>query len=102
MAIHLILTTIITINSYLHYQTLTLPGMQIQSGRKLLAQSYLKQGEWQTALQRGDWKPEHVRDALNSYSASTIATPTKRGIHRLLQTLKSSLHLLHSKIETDL
>jgi FKBP12-rapamycin complex-associated protein len=39
--------------------------------RKLLAKSYLKQGEWQTALQRGDWKPEHVREVLNAYSAAT-------------------------------
>jgi FKBP12-rapamycin complex-associated protein len=39
--------------------------------KKLLAKSYLKQGEWQTALQRGDWKPEHVREVLNAYSAAT-------------------------------
>ncbi|THC91833.1 hypothetical protein EYZ11_008703 [Aspergillus tanneri] len=39
--------------------------------RKLLAKSYLKQGEWQTAFQRGDWKPEHVREVLTAYSAAT-------------------------------
>ncbi|PGH33947.1 FKBP12-rapamycin complex-associated protein [[Emmonsia] crescens] len=39
--------------------------------RRLLAKSHLKQGEWQTALQRGDWTSEGVRDVLNSYSAAT-------------------------------
>lgn len=39
--------------------------------RRLLAKSYLKLGEWQTALQRGDWKAEHVREVLNAYSAAT-------------------------------
>ncbi|KAL4777755.1 armadillo-type protein [Aspergillus nidulans var. acristatus] len=39
--------------------------------RKLLAKSYLRLGEWQTALQRGDWRPEHVREVLNAYSAAT-------------------------------
>ncbi|KAL2372816.1 hypothetical protein RJ035_003649 [Blastomyces gilchristii] len=39
--------------------------------RRLLAKSYLKQGEWQTALQKGDWTSEGVRDVLTSYSAAT-------------------------------
>ncbi|KAK2747845.1 phosphatidylinositol kinase- protein kinase tor1 [Onygenales sp. PD_40] len=39
--------------------------------RRLLAKSHLKQGEWQTALQRGDWTSDGVRDVLNSYSAAT-------------------------------
>ncbi|KAL6229259.1 hypothetical protein BDW75DRAFT_235346 [Aspergillus navahoensis] len=39
--------------------------------RMLLAKSYLRQGEWQTALQRGDWKPEHVREVLGAYAAAT-------------------------------
>ncbi|KAH3038047.1 hypothetical protein KXW01_003998 [Aspergillus fumigatus] len=39
--------------------------------RKLLSKSYLRQGEWQTTLQRGDWKPEHVREVLGAYSAAT-------------------------------
>ncbi|PGH13669.1 Atypical/PIKK/FRAP protein kinase [Helicocarpus griseus UAMH5409] len=39
--------------------------------RRLLAKSHLKQGEWQTALQRGDWTNDGVRDVLNSYSAAT-------------------------------
>ncbi|KAJ9193158.1 hypothetical protein DTO166G4_6595 [Paecilomyces variotii] len=43
----------------------------ISKMRKLLAKSYLKQGEWQTALQRGDWRAEHVREVLNAYQAAT-------------------------------
>lgn len=39
--------------------------------RRLLAKSHLKQGEWQTALQRGDWRADGVRDVLNSYAAAT-------------------------------
>ncbi|WEW59078.1 phosphatidylinositol kinase- protein kinase tor1 [Emydomyces testavorans] len=39
--------------------------------RRLLAKSHLKQGEWQTALQRGDWRSDSVRDVLNAYSAAT-------------------------------
>jgi len=42
---------------------------------KLLAKCYLKQGDWQAHLHRGDWSSEHVRegvrDILNSYSAAT-------------------------------
>lgn len=39
--------------------------------RRLLAKSYLKQGEWQTALQSGDWRSDGVRDVLSAYSAAT-------------------------------
>lgn len=39
--------------------------------RKLLSKSYLRQGEWQTTLQRGDWRAENVRDVLSAYSAAT-------------------------------
>ncbi|KAL3475819.1 armadillo-type protein [Aspergillus californicus] len=39
--------------------------------RRLLAKSYLRLGEWQTTLQRGDWRPDHVREVLNAYSAAT-------------------------------
>lgn len=39
--------------------------------RRLLAKSHLKLGEWQTTLQRGDWKSEGARDVLNAYSAAT-------------------------------
>ncbi|KAJ5666232.1 uncharacterized protein N7477_008680, partial [Penicillium maclennaniae] len=39
--------------------------------RKLLSKSYLRQAEWQTSLQRGDWRPEYVREVLSAYSAAT-------------------------------
>lgn len=39
--------------------------------RKLLSKSYLKLGEWQTALQNGDWRAEYVREVLSAYSAAT-------------------------------
>lgn len=42
---------------------------------KLLAKCYLRQGEWQSYLLRGDWTSpraqEAVRDILNSYQAAT-------------------------------
>ena len=37
---------------------------------KLLSRCYLKQGEWQVALQSGDWQHDHVHDILASYSAA--------------------------------
>lgn len=37
----------------------------------LLARCYLKQGEWQLALQKGDWRREHVKDILSSFLAAT-------------------------------
>lgn len=39
--------------------------------RRLLAKSYLRLGEWQTSLHRGDWRPDLVREVLNAYSAAT-------------------------------
>lgn len=39
--------------------------------RKLLSKSYLRLGEWQTALQKGDWRAEYVREVLGAYSAAT-------------------------------
>ncbi|KKY24120.1 putative phosphatidylinositol 3-kinase tor2 [Phaeomoniella chlamydospora] len=42
---------------------------------KLLAKCYLKQGEWQATLQRGDWRSEEVREGvaqiLHSYKMAT-------------------------------
>ena len=38
---------------------------------RLLSKCYLKQGDWQAALQRGNWKHDHVRDILSSYLAAT-------------------------------
>jgi FKBP12-rapamycin complex-associated protein len=39
--------------------------------RKLLSKSYLRLGEWQTTLQKGDWRAEYVREVLSAYSAAT-------------------------------
>jgi serine/threonine-protein kinase mTOR len=38
---------------------------------KLLSRCYLKQGEWQVSLHKGDWQHDHVGDILESYSAAT-------------------------------
>ncbi len=38
---------------------------------RLLSKCFLKQGDWQAALQRGNWKHDHVRDILSSYLAAT-------------------------------
>ena len=38
---------------------------------KLLARCYLKQGDWQIALQKGDWHRDRVKDVLSSYAAAT-------------------------------
>ncbi|KAK2626869.1 hypothetical protein QTJ16_004044 [Diplocarpon rosae] len=43
---------------------------------KLLARCCLKQGEWQVAQNKGDWKHEHVHDILASYRAATHYNPT--------------------------
>ena len=37
----------------------------------LLSRCYLKQGQWQVTLQKGDWQHDHVHDILASYSAAT-------------------------------
>ncbi|KAF1821278.1 TOR1 phosphatidylinositol 3-kinase [Dissoconium aciculare CBS 342.82] len=37
----------------------------------LLARCYLKQGDWQIKLHKGDWRADHVQDVLVSYSAAT-------------------------------
>lgn len=39
--------------------------------RRLLARCHLRQGQWQTSLQKGDWVHEHVQDILASYAAAT-------------------------------
>lgn len=38
---------------------------------QLLARCCLKQGEWQVALNRGDWRHDHVEDILGSYHLAT-------------------------------
>ncbi len=42
---------------------------------ELLARCCLKQGEWQIALNRGDWRHEQVGEILNAYSAATQFNP---------------------------
>lgn len=39
--------------------------------RKLLSKSYLRLGEWQTALQKGEWRAEYMAEVLSAYSAAT-------------------------------
>ncbi|ODA76987.1 hypothetical protein RJ55_07504 [Drechmeria coniospora] len=41
----------------------------------LLAKCYLRQGEWQIALNKDDWQYTKVRDILNSYSQATKYNP---------------------------
>jgi FKBP12-rapamycin complex-associated protein len=43
---------------------------------ELLARCCLKQGEWQVALNKGDWRHDHVDDILASYHAATQFSPT--------------------------
>ena len=47
------------------------PVEDLERFTKLLSKCYLKQGDWQAALQRGNWKHDHVRDILSSYLAAT-------------------------------
>ncbi|KAI9827848.1 MAG: phosphatidylinositol kinase- protein kinase tor1 [Thelocarpon impressellum] len=42
-----------------------------ETARKLLARCYLKQGEWQIAIQKGDWRHEEVKDVLYAYKQAT-------------------------------
>ena len=48
---------------------------ELDTAKKLLAKCYLKLGEWQTHLKRGDWTSDHVHDILASYSAATKYNP---------------------------
>jgi serine/threonine-protein kinase mTOR len=47
----------------------------IAEHRELLARCCLKQGEWQVALNKGDWCLEEFDDILASYSAATQLNP---------------------------
>ncbi|KAI1004105.1 Serine/threonine-protein kinase [Podosphaera aphanis] len=42
----------------------------------LLARCYLKQGEWQVALRKGDWNHDAVSEILNSYRAAANFSPS--------------------------
>lgn len=44
---------------------------RVQELQKLLARCHLKQGQWQTVMQKGDWQHDHVRDVLTSYYTAT-------------------------------
>ncbi|KAI9850778.1 MAG: phosphatidylinositol kinase- protein kinase tor1 [Thelocarpon superellum] len=46
-------------------------GKGLDDYTRLLARCYLKQGEWQIALQKGDWQHDHVQEILASYAAAT-------------------------------
>jgi FKBP12-rapamycin complex-associated protein len=43
--------------------------------KELLAKCYLKQGEWQVALSRGDWRHDQSHDILSAYYAATQFNP---------------------------
>ncbi|TID24911.1 60S ribosomal protein [Venturia nashicola] len=43
----------------------------IEEDRKLLAKCYLKQGEWQTAINGGDWHHDDVHEILAAYNSAT-------------------------------
>ena len=50
-------------------------SVEVANMKTLLAKCYLKLGEWQTWLKRGDWESGHVHDVLASYSAATQYNP---------------------------
>ncbi|KAI1483190.1 FAT-domain-containing protein [Daldinia eschscholtzii] len=47
----------------------------IQDQTVLLAKCFLKQGEWQVALNKHDWQHHNVQDILTSYSKATQYNP---------------------------
>jgi serine/threonine-protein kinase mTOR len=47
----------------------------IADHQELLARCCLKQGEWQVAFNKGDWRHDHVDEILSSYSAATNFNP---------------------------
>ncbi|KAE8453627.1 hypothetical protein EG329_009138 [Mollisiaceae sp. DMI_Dod_QoI] len=53
-----------------------LTAKHLSDHTKLLARCCLKQGEWQVAQKKGDWKHDHVHDILQSYRAATHFNPT--------------------------
>ncbi|KAI9778323.1 MAG: phosphatidylinositol kinase- protein kinase tor1 [Candelina submexicana] len=48
-----------------------LPLTRSDEYTKLLAKCYLKQGDWQTFLQHGNWQHDQVQNILASYAAAT-------------------------------
>ncbi|KAH9885310.1 FAT-domain-containing protein [Xylariomycetidae sp. FL2044] len=47
----------------------------LQEQTVLLAKCYLRQGEWQVALNKSDWQHHNVQDILSSYSQATQYNP---------------------------
>lgn len=45
--------------------------VDVGKARKLLSKSYLRQGEWQRALQKAEWTSDNGREVLGAYSAAT-------------------------------
>ncbi|KAJ5094952.1 Serine/threonine-protein kinase tor2 [Penicillium argentinense] len=56
-----------------HPDAVRLRGRVVDVGnaRKLLSKSYLRQGEWQRALQKAEWTSDNGREVLGAYSAAT-------------------------------
>ncbi|KAI9673478.1 MAG: phosphatidylinositol kinase- protein kinase tor1 [Caeruleum heppii] len=46
-------------------------GEDFEEYTKLLARCYLKQGDWQTFMHKGDWQHEQVQDILTAYQSAT-------------------------------
>ena len=46
-----------------------------ESITKLLAKSYLKQGEWLTYLKQGDWESDHIHEIIQSYANAKSYNP---------------------------
>ncbi|KAI9837156.1 MAG: phosphatidylinositol kinase- protein kinase tor1 [Sclerophora amabilis] len=51
------------------------PTKKEVDNRNLLARCFLKQGEWQIAVQRSNWHLDHVHEILASYAAATAYNP---------------------------
>ncbi|KAI1333519.1 FAT-domain-containing protein [Xylariaceae sp. FL0016] len=47
----------------------------LQDQTVLLAKCYLRQGEWQVALNKSDWQHHNVQDILASYNRATLYNP---------------------------
>jgi FKBP12-rapamycin complex-associated protein len=64
-----ILNGSITVDGSHQYNPVDVQGQEAYA--KLLARCYLKQGEWQVAMNKGNWQNKQVADILGSYSAAT-------------------------------
>ena len=48
-----------------------LPKRDTKAMTKLLAKCYVKQGEWLTTLNNGNWNSEHVHEVIDAYTRAT-------------------------------